>query len=211
MFKKYNQLIIGFLLGALLFSIVPVSATIQEYLLQKSSAKLIVNGKEFSNKDLPVLNHKGYNYIPAATFREICNTIGVSFEWVGGKKEIQIDTNKKPIVETIEKPVGERQVNNVEDVISKKATVYKKDGYDIFVVDGIEYVSLIGICEKYYERYNFKSAEGSSSANRSMVFVNEVSNERLLDIPHEQIYVFENRMHLRYEYFLNNVLPLINQ
>lgn len=94
MFKKYKQLVIGFLLGALLFGIVPVGATVQEYILKKSSAKLMVDEKEFSNKELPVLLYKGYNYIPAATFREICDIIGVGFEYVGEKNEIQINTKK---------------------------------------------------------------------------------------------------------------------
>ena len=40
---------------------------------------------ETAKKELPVLNYQGYNYIPAATFREICDTIGVGFEWVGIK------------------------------------------------------------------------------------------------------------------------------
>lgn len=52
MFKKHKQLVIGFLLGALLFGIIPASANIQEYLLKKSSAKLMVDGVEFANKDL---------------------------------------------------------------------------------------------------------------------------------------------------------------
>lgn len=82
MLKKHKQLIIGFLLGALLFSVVPVGATIGEYILKKSTAKLMVDGKEFANKDLPVLNYKGYNYIPAATFREICDTIGSRYSFI---------------------------------------------------------------------------------------------------------------------------------
>lgn len=78
MFKKHKQLIMGFLLGALVFGIVPVGATVQDYLLKKSTAKLMVDGVEFANKELPVLNYQGYNYVPAATFMEICDTIGVA-------------------------------------------------------------------------------------------------------------------------------------
>ncbi|MGJ0847414.1 hypothetical protein ACR77J_12055 [Tissierella praeacuta] len=203
MFKKYKQLIIGFLLGALLFSIVPVSATIQEYLLQKSSAKLIVNGKEFSNKDLPVLNHKGYNYIPAATFREVCNTIGVSFEWVGGKNEIQIDTNKKPIVETIEKPVGERKVNNVTEKI-------EKDGYSLLVVDGVEYIGLREIID-HHSGYGFIYNEDSKKVDfiyNSSRFGSPKLDEVLLkDIPYD---IFTGTTYTKYNFFKETLFPLIN-
>jgi len=100
MFKKYRQLILGFIIGSLIFTIIPVSANIQDYLLQKSDAKLIVDEREFSNQELPVLNYKGYNYIPASAFREICDTMEIGFEWVAPTKEIKINTSQvQPIIE----------------------------------------------------------------------------------------------------------------
>ena len=86
-----KKFVLGFLVGALIFSIIPVSAAVQEYVLQKSDCKLIINGKEYANKELPMLNYKGYNYIPADSFRQICEQIGAKFEWVNETKEIRID------------------------------------------------------------------------------------------------------------------------
>lgn len=138
MFKRNKQLIIGFLLGAMLFSIVPVGATVQDYLLKKSEVKLIVDGKEFANKDLPVLiMEPGYNYIPAATFREICDTIGVGFEYVGDKKEIQIDTKKEELSSISENSQPSRQ----NDIIQKT-----KDN-NIFLINGTEYIIMEGVYE----------------------------------------------------------------
>lgn len=88
-----KKFILGFLVGALLFSIIPVGAAVQEYVLQMSDAKLVIDGAEYVDKELPVLNYKGYNYIPAAAFRDICQKIGVNFDWVNDVKEIQIKTS----------------------------------------------------------------------------------------------------------------------
>lgn len=207
MFKKYKQLIIGFLLGALLFSIVPVSATIQEYLLQKSSAKLIVNGKEFSNKDLPVLLYKGYNYIPAATFREICDIIGVGFEYVGEKNEIQINTKKIEVVQERKDDkvdfkipkIGEEERGNFEET-----EMITDEGLKVHTFNGEEYVALYDINEKYKKDNSWIfSIQGLANPNN----IKEILIERK-DIP----VIRDEKSGLTYvtvKYFKEQMLPVL--
>lgn len=199
MFKKHKQLIIGFVLGVLLFSIVPVSATVQEYLLQKSSAKLMVDGIEFSNKELPVLNYKGYNYLPAATFREICDKIGVGFEWVGEKKEIQIETGTK----------NNTAISNKEQSLTQ-ATTYKKDGFDILTHNNKEYVAYVDIKNKLPDGYKFDYEPG-----KNIIFIATYERDKdgrdtiksivLNDIPH---ILYERKTWIEYDYYLNNIIQI---
>lgn len=130
-----KKFILGFITAAILFTAIPVGAVIINYTLQSTQAKIVVDGEEFSNKDLPVMSYKGYNYLPAATFREICNKIGVGFVWDNATKEIRITTqiyNRN--VE--EKGLQEKESDNVSEVTK---TEYK--GYNAVVKDGITYVS----------------------------------------------------------------------
>jgi hypothetical protein len=92
---KMKKFIFGFLAAALLFTALPIGAAVQEYILTKSTAKLVVDGAEVTDDTLPILHYNGYNYIPAATFRAICDKIGVGFQWVDDKKEIQLITKSK--------------------------------------------------------------------------------------------------------------------
>ncbi len=185
MFKKYKQLIIGFILGVLLFGIVPVGATVQDYILKKSSAKLTVDGKEFGNKELPVLLYKGYNYIPAATFREICDIIGVGFEYVGEKNEIQINTKK--IMST-----QERKIDSVEKIV--------KDEFKLVVENGVEYVKLRDVFEKLPEYYMFDVLPNKTI---NFVYLDEVLIENM---PYK---IIDDRTYIEYEYFTNNILLLV--
>lgn len=199
MLKKNKQLIIGFILGALLFTIIPANAKVQDYLLQKSSAKITIDGEEVTNKELPILYYKGYNYIPAATFREICDKIGVGFEWVGEKKEILIKTNKT------------QTMTEEGSKLMLETPRREKDDLYILVDDGIKYVRLKDIYDKYDGQYNFNPTKDSSINNRKMILVNDVTGEELLNIPHQQTFIFNNQTYLSYDYFVNTVLPIIDK
>ncbi|MDR7856065.1 hypothetical protein [Tissierella sp.] len=188
MFKKHKQLIIGFLLGALVFGIVPVGATVQDYLLKKSEVKLMVDGQEFTNKDLPVLlMEPGYNYIPAATFREICDKLGVGFEYVADKKEIQIITTTTEKTDEIE-----GKVDIVENVV--------RDGYNIVVENGIEYVLLREVFEKLSKEYMFHVL---SDKTINFEYLEEILIENM---PYK---IVDNKTYVEYEYLTNNILPLV--
>lgn len=95
MLNKQKQLFIGILIGILIMVAIPVGATVQEYILKQSDCKVVVDGIEFKDKKLPMLiMDPGYNYIAVATFREICEKIGIGFKFDSPTKEIRIDTNQ---------------------------------------------------------------------------------------------------------------------
>jgi len=80
---------LGFLCAALLFTAIGAGA----YTLVPSSVKLVVDGTEVKDDTLPMLYMEpGYNYVPVATFRSICDKIGAEFQYVGETGTIEIDT-----------------------------------------------------------------------------------------------------------------------
>lgn len=186
MLKKHKQLIIGFLLGALLFGVIPVGAVIQEYVLTKSRVRLVIDGEEFANDDLPILYMEpGYNYLPAAAFRDICSKLDLWFEYVGEKNEIHIETK-------IKNDMVERKDDNMK--------IGVKEEYNIIVDDGIEYVLLREISEKLPKNYVFDALIDKSI---NFAYQNKVLIENM---PYK---IINNKTYVSYEYLVNNILPLI--
>lgn len=209
MFKRYGQFLIGFLVGALLFATIPVGAAVQEYILTKSETKIIVDGTEFADDSLPILNYKGYNYIPAAVFKGICAKLGLSFEWVGEKKEIQIQTGKgeKSMATIVKQPtvtyetIGGKEYINIEEV-----KAYCKDMYG--------YKFGVGFGKNGPVWANITSREGYEDAIKKYGSRAIMSDEGLLnygimvELPVELI---NDKIYITKETFENIVLPFINK
>lgn len=186
MLKKNKQLLIGFLLGAIVFSVIPTSATVQEYILQKSSHKIVVDGQEIINKDLPMLYmNPGYNYIPVATFREICDKLDTKVEWIEKTNEIRIDTGK-----------------NTPDfrAITIRDDRYMGSDFEMIIVDNIEYVALREVYENINSKYVFEVLPDKII---SLVHKDKVLIE---SIPYR---IINNKTHVEYTYLTDVILPLV--
>lgn len=218
MIKKNNQLIVGILIGALLFGVIPVGATVQDYLLQKSTHKIIIDGEEFINNELPVLfMEPGYNYIPAATFREICKVMGISFEFVVEKGEIQIHTKK----ETSQTDITQKQIIG-GDIITRT------DDRNVFLINGMKYITLDGVSE-YLENnnknkpYNKHIYVGPFQDGTHKLYTLDKGEVKSIidDIPiirssgeefnsKERVYYGVVKL-VEYDYFENTMIPLIKK
>lgn len=120
-----KKFILGFLVGSLLFATIPVHAAIQEYVAHKADYRVVVNGKEYDNPDLPILNYKGNTYAP---FRSILEAAGLSVNWNNELRQAEV-TNK------------ESEAGNMNTI--------EKDGYKLLVENGIEYIAIVDIALKY--------------------------------------------------------------
>lgn len=87
-----KKFILGVIVGAMLFSIIPISATIEEYICYKADYKVMINGEEYISEDLPVLNYKGNTYAP---FRSILEKAGLEVAWNAelGQAEVSSPTS----------------------------------------------------------------------------------------------------------------------
>jgi hypothetical protein len=98
--KKYKQLILGIIIGVMIASVVPVGAAIQEYICHKVDYKVVVNGVEYVNEELPVLNYKGSTYAP---FRSILEAAGLVVNWNAEYRIAQVNIPKGGLLDMGEK------------------------------------------------------------------------------------------------------------
>jgi hypothetical protein len=75
---KIKHLFLGFVIGAVIFSTIPIKAAIEEYVLYKADYKIMVDGNEYADQELPILNYKGNTYIP---LRKVSDLLGVKLNW----------------------------------------------------------------------------------------------------------------------------------
>lgn len=90
MLKKYRQLIIGIIIGGLIFNLTPVFAKNVNINVVFDNLKIKVNGKLVNIEEEPFI-YKGKTYVPLRAIAELLNK-QVSFD--PKTKEIKIDDNK---------------------------------------------------------------------------------------------------------------------
>jgi hypothetical protein len=186
MFKnKFNlgSLIVGIIIGTILMLAIPTYAAIQEYILTSTASKITVDGTEIKNDTLPMMSYQGYNYIPAVIFRDICEKIGVGFEWNNEAKEIQIitgDTTKSAI--TTVSTTG--AISTKENITNNIPNEYDKNGIRCIMYEGKEYANftrLVGhilkLNQNSFLTYNYITKEvflvSNSNELRNIPFINE--------------------------------------
>ncbi len=118
-----KKFVTGFIIGALLFGIIPTNAAIQEYILYKADYKVVINGIEYVNEELPILNYKGSTYAP---FRSILEAAGLNVNWNAELGQAEVTGASEPM--TME------EGGDMSDM-----QTYKENGYDVVVEDGVEY------------------------------------------------------------------------
>ena len=83
---KNKQLIIGILIGALVFGGIPVFAASQ-YILMQAQYKIVVNGVEYTDTENPILNYNGTTYVP---LRAVGKLLGNEPRWNEEKRQVEI-------------------------------------------------------------------------------------------------------------------------
>lgn len=86
MFKN-RQLIIGILIGALVFGGIPAFAATGQYILTQARYKIVVNGVEYADTELPILNYNGTTYVP---LRAVGKLLGNEPRWNEEKRQVEI-------------------------------------------------------------------------------------------------------------------------
>jgi hypothetical protein len=81
-----KKFILGFVIGAMLFSIMPIKAAIEEFKLYKSDSKVIIKGSEFKHETLPFLTYQGNDYAP---LKPMLESAGFVVNWNTEQKEYE--------------------------------------------------------------------------------------------------------------------------
>lgn len=183
--RKYK---LGFIVGAMLFSIIPASAAIEEFICYRADYKVMVNGSEYINPDLPILNYKGNTYAP---FRSILEKAGLNVNWNAELKQAEVTSNPTSAqisseegssmntATTIEYdpvtglPVGAEYVENEKDGRSYKTIKYNGEIYismvDLKTIFGIEnkFIDGLGVC--FYKDENLILTDSNDKTNHFFV------------------------------------------
>ena len=105
--KSIKTFFLGFLIATILFTFIPISAAVQEYILQESDCTLTIDGQVWESSGLPMLNYGGYNYIPVTAFKDIAEQLGADFEYDNDTKTINITSAPQEQEPVIEEPEPE--------------------------------------------------------------------------------------------------------
>ena len=194
-----KKFFLGFLTAALLFSALPIGAAVRQYTLKPATAKFTIDGVEIKDEKLPLLFlDPGYNYIPAAMFRQICDKIGVGFKWDNETKAMEIDTKGTDATTTGAVTVDYDKTND-------KITSTPDGISDIEFHDGKYYIPFYLIKNKYADSgYRFMFFD-VNNRNKLTIFMNDALVSDNIHVTWD--YGFS---YIEYEYYVNSVLPLLS-
>jgi len=193
-----KKIIIGFIVGALIFSIIPVSAAVQEYILHKAEYDIMIGGKLYDSQDLPILNYEGNTYVPLTKVGEM---LGGNVKWNEELEQVEI------IKETIlPEPIPDKG----DDVVSDKQ-VYEENDYKVIMDNEVEYYSWKSICDNIEPKgYNIgydKTKDSMFLIKYNAIKKSTADSTKILEsIPYK---IFNDATHIPKDYYLNKILPLI--
>lgn len=75
------------LVGAILSTVLPISAAVQQYILTPATYPIMVNGKELNDPDFPVLNYNGTTYL---SLRKTAEAVGADLKWNEEERRVEI-------------------------------------------------------------------------------------------------------------------------
>ena len=195
MLKKYKQFALGFLVGALVFSLSPVFAE-GELNIMENPFPIFINGKM---ERVEGYNINGYTFLKLVDFGKA--GLVVKFN----------ETEKRIEIESVIKSSNERGGDKiVEESIPIEGATIEKDGYNLMVVNGIEYVSLKEVYEKYEGKYRFNPLDGEKAIRRAAIMlIDNTTDEHITAIPNQYTIKTNEKTYIVYSYFLEHVLPEI--
>jgi hypothetical protein len=182
--KKYKQLILGIIIGVMIASVVPVGAAIQEYICHKVDYKVVVNGVEYVNEELPGLNYKGSTYAP---FRSILEAAGLVVNW-----------NAEYRVAEVNIPEG-----GIADMRGKPPTIqlYYRDDMTFTMYNEKEYV-------KYTSLAFHVTALKRNNETGEAYCIHPTTQSELRNIP---ITVICGTEFIETDYYNNTIIPFLNE
>lgn len=188
-----KKIIIGFIVGALMFSIIPVMA--QEGLtVLPNPFPVVVDGVV---TEVEGYNINGYTFLKLADFGKV----GLTVKFNETQGQIEIETKEKAV--TIPEPTPGKGADVVSDIEK-----FEENGYKGIRVDGVEYYSMKSIADSIYDKgYNIGYDRNEDSLFLIKYNGAKKNSTRILTgIPYK---VFDGATHIEKNYCLNEILPLV--
>lgn len=213
-----KKFVLGFIVGALLFTALPIGAAIEEYICYKADYKVMVNGVEYISEDLPILNYKGYTYAP---FRSILEAAGLNVNWNAELRqaEVTLPEVKEDVSMNESVPLNKYGLPDFRNVAEKDRPAIETDGsVKYFTHNDIKYVKvsnrIVPESSLYFFRplpdtlengelyYVVQLLKGSRDGTGPVIVIEEIPYALHSDIDNHYV---------PYDYYLNTLLPLITK
>lgn len=191
-----KKFIIGFIVGALMFSIIPVMA--QEGLtVVPNPFPVVIDGVV---TEVEGYNINGYTFLKLADFGKA----GLTVKFNETDKQIEISSTKKAVITP--EPIPDKG----DDVVSDKQ-VYEENGYKVIMDNEVEYYSWKSICDNIEPKgYNIgydKTKDSMFLIKYNTIKKSIADSTKILEsIPYK---IFNDATHIPKDYYLNKILPLI--
>jgi hypothetical protein len=193
---RMKKIIIGFIVGALMFSIIPVMA--QEGLtVVPNPFPVVIDGVV---TEVEGYNINGYTFLKLADFGKA----GLTVKFNETDKQIEISSTKKAVITP--EPIPDKG----DDVVSDKQ-VYEENGYKVIMDNEVEYYSWKSICDNIEPKgYNIgydKTGDSMFLIKYNTIKKSTADSTKILEsIPYK---IFNDATHIPKDYYLNKILPLI--
>ncbi len=190
-----RKLIIGFIIGALLFGIVPVMAD-SGLTIKPNPFPVIIDG---AIAEVEGYNINGYTFLKLADFRKA----GLTIEFNDTEKQIEIATAGESLAVATGK--GDEAVGDIERYEENGYKAIRKNGaiyYELYSILG----SAAGLYQKGYSfRYNPNTKKCSLTYNRDYpAMAIDKAVTIIEDVP---CIVFEGSTYTSKDFYLNTILP----
>ena len=190
---KAKFILISLMIGLMASSFFVYADEIQQFILTKVNYPIIVNNQEYTNSELPVLNYEGNTYVP---LKAVGKLLSAEVKWNDELKRVEIGKNNPSR--------GKKEVK-INDIF-----------IEAVVINNIEYISVHDVSEIYYDlNYAFTNDSGSLDNFRFVYDKKKdgeiVERKTLLEIPKEVLTIYNGRTHIQYNYYVNNILPLMKK
>jgi hypothetical protein len=183
-----KKFIIGFIVGALMFSIIPVMA--QEGLtVVPNPFPVLIDGVV---TEVEGYNINGYTFLKLADFGKA----GLTVKFNETDKQIEISSTKKAVITP--EPIPDKGDDVVSDVEK-----FEENGYQGIRVDGVEYYLLKSIDDAIRSNgYLFYFKPNT----KKWALVNSKDNVMLNEVPYT---IFNDNSYIVKGYYLNTILPIV--
>jgi hypothetical protein len=183
-----KKIIIGFIVGALMFSIIPVMA--QEGLtVLPNPFPVVVDGVV---TEVEGYNINGYTFLKLADFGKV----GLTVKFNETQGQIEIETKEKAV--TIPEPTPGKGADVVSDIEK-----FEENGYKGIRVDGVEYYLLKSIDDAIRPNgYLFYYKPDA----KKWILADREDNVALNEVPYT---IFNDNSYIEKTYYLNTILPIM--
>jgi hypothetical protein len=195
-----KKIILGIVIGVIIASVLPVSATIEEFLCYKADYRVMIDGKEYNDPDRPILNYKGSTYAPLRSMLEFA---GMNVAW---NAELGMAEITKAVIEKGEENTVETSV--IEKTDNKITTTYDgtlldpRDCWTTVMYEGKEYGKNHGLA------YSTKGALNFNSVSKEMFCQNPKTKKVLNNIPYITV---DGEYYIEMGYYYSVIIPFLNE